>query len=69
MSEVTPLAPAAREAVELGARACGLALDEPALLRVAAQWQRLQEVIGVLDALPLALHDEPAPVFDPGTRP
>ncbi len=58
----------AAEAVELGARSMGLAMDSSALGRVAAHWLRLQAVVAELDALALLAHDQLAPEFVPGAE-
>ena len=42
-----------------------LSLDEPAMLRVAVQWQRLQAMAGLLQEQALAEGDEPASTFLP----
>lgn len=51
------------EVVDLGVRQYGLRLDAAARGRVAQQVERLQQVMAVLNAVELSLHDEPAPEF------
>ena len=55
--------------VELWASAYGLPLDAAARVRVAQQFERLQQVMAVLDGVELTLHDEPAPEFAPDGEP
>jgi len=59
-----PGAPAA-ELVDWGARQYGLSTDAAARMRIAQQYERLQQVMAVLDGVALAVHDEPAPDFAP----
>lgn len=72
MSDSTQAPPppvVAMEAVELGVSAYGLPLDAAARARVAQQFERLQQVMAVLDGVELTLHDEPAPEFAPDGEP
>ena len=57
------------DVVDLGVRQYGLRLDAAARLRVAQQVERLQQVMAVLDAVELSVHDEPAPEFAPDGEP
>lgn len=61
----TPGAPAA-QLVDWGARQYGWPLDAAARMRIAQQYERLQQVMAVLDGAVLTEHDEPAPEFAPG---
>jgi hypothetical protein len=51
--------------VQAAAVAVGLPLDEAQAARVAEHLQRTAGIAAVLDAFPLAPHDEPAELFHP----